>query len=220
MRVRGATASEATFEQLLEAARRLSAKGARRILGLTGAPGAGKSNLADALVAALAPDAILVPMDGFHLAQAELARLGRLERKGAPDTFDAAGYVKLIRRLRDPGEDLVYVPAFDRKIEEPIAGAIAVPSDVPLVVTEGNYLLLETEPWRALRELLDEVWFLDPGDDLRVERLIARHVAFGKSTEAARTWSLGPDQHNADLVRSTRVRADRIVRVVLEGMGG
>ena len=203
----------ATVEELVENARRLATGGTRRILGLTGAPGAGKSGLAEALVDAVAPDALLVPMDGFHLSQAELVRLGRQDRKGAPDTFDAAGYVALLRRLRDPGEALVYAPQFRRDIEESIAGAIAIPRRVPLIVTEGNYLLLEEEPWTALSDLLDEVWYLDPGEELRVERLIARHVAYGKPPAAARAWSLGSDQRNADLVELTRDRADRIIRV-------
>ena len=204
---------EATLEELVEDARRLATGGARRILGLTGAPGAGKSALAEALVAALAPDALLVPMDGFHLAQAELVRLGRQDRKGAPDTFDAAGYVALLRRLREPAEALVYAPQFRRELEEPIAGAIAVPRRAPLIVTEGNYLLLEDEPWGALSDLLDEVWYLDPGEELRRERLIARHVAHGKPPDAAAAWSLGTDQRNADLIELTRARADRIIRV-------
>jgi pantothenate kinase len=204
---------QATLEELVEDARRLAAGGRRRILGLTGAPGAGKSALAEVLVAALAPDALLVPMDGFHLAQAELVRLERQDRKGAPDTFDAAGYVALLRRLRDPCEALVYAPQFRRELEEPIAGAIAVPRRVPLIVTEGNYLLLEDEPWGELSNLLDEVWYLDPGEELRRERLIARHVAFGKPPEAAAAWSLGTDQRNADLIELTRAHADRIIRV-------
>ena len=158
MSASGPAVDEATLEELVEDARRLATGGARRILGLTGAPGAGKSALAEALVAALAPDALLVPMDGFHLAQAELVRLGRQDRKGAPDTFDAAGYVALLRRLREPAEALVYAPQFRRELEEPIAGAIAVPRRAPLIVTEGNYLLLEDEPWGALSDLLDEVW--------------------------------------------------------------
>jgi pantothenate kinase len=204
---------QATVDELVDDARRLATSGARRILGLTGAPGAGKSRLAEALVDALAPDALLVPMDGFHLSQSELARLGRQDRKGAPDTFDGAGYVALLRRLREPDEALVYAPQFRRDIEEPIAGAIAIPRSVPLIITEGNYLLLEDEPWNALSGLLDEVWYLDPGEELRVERLIARHVAYGKSPAAARAWSLGSDQRNADLVELTRDRADRIIRV-------
>ncbi|MDP9397619.1 MAG: nucleoside/nucleotide kinase family protein, partial [Actinomycetota bacterium] len=191
-------------------ARALAAGGPRRILGITGAPGSGKSTLAARLVAALAPDAVLVPMDGFHLANAELVRLGRRDRKGAPDTFDAAGYAALLRRLRPAGE-LVYAPAFDRGLEEAIVGAIPVPADVPLVVTEGNYLLLEEGSWRAVRALLDEVWYLDLDEELRLERLIGRHVAYGKTPAEARAWSLGPDQRNAARIAATRDRADLVL---------
>ena len=169
--------------------------------------------LAAALVAALAPAAALVPMDGFHLANDELIRLGRRDRKGAPDTFDAAGYVALLRRLRDPLDGVVYAPDFRREIEEPIAGAIPIPREVPLVVTEGNYLLVGEGAWSAVRGLLDEVWYLETEEAVRVDRLVARHVAHGKSPEAARAWSLGSDQHNAELVSRTRENADLIVRL-------
>jgi pantothenate kinase len=169
--------------------------------------------LAAALVGTLAPGAALVPMDGFHLANEELLRLGRRDRKGAPDTFDAAGYVALLRRLRDHVEDLVYAPDFRRQVEEPIAGAIPISRHVPLVVTEGNYLLVDDGPWSAVRGLLDEVWYLDTEESVRVDRLVARHVAHGKSPEAARAWSLGSDQHNAELVSRTRDGADLIVRL-------
>jgi pantothenate kinase len=194
-------------QSLAERARRLVVPGERRMLGLTGAPAAGKSTLAAAIVEALAPDAVLVPIDGFHLAAAELRRLGRIERKGAPDTFDAAGYVALLRRLRDRADDVVYAPEFRREIEEPIAGAIAVPRDVPLVVTEGNYLL----QWTAVRELLDEVWFVELDEDVRVERLIARHMAYGRSRSEAEGRAHGSDQRNAELINATRNRADLVV---------
>jgi pantothenate kinase len=200
---------------LIERARRLAEPGRRRILGLAGAPGSGKSTLAAILTAALAPDAVLIPMDGFHLANEQLVRLGRRDRKGAADTFDADGYVALLRRLRDPAESLVYAPEFRREIEEPIACAIPAPRDVPLVVTEGNYLLVDEDPWSAVRSLLDEVWFLEPEEDVRIERLVARHVEFGKPPAAARAWSLGTDQRNAELVQKTRDRADLVVRLEL-----
>jgi len=197
---------------LVDRARRLVVPGARRLLGITGAPGAGKSTLAAALVAALGPDATLAPMDGYHLANVELARLGRADRKGAPETFDAAGYVALLRRLRDPGPDTVYAPEFRREIEEPVAGAIPVPPAVPLVITEGNYLLLDTVPWSAVRGLLDEVWYLEPDDAPRLDRLIRRHVEHGRSLERATEWVLRSDERNAEVIRATRDRADLVVR--------
>ncbi len=197
---------------LIDRARTLARSAERSILGICGAPGAGKSTLATGLVAALGPSAALVPMDGFHLANSELVRLGRRDRKGAIDTFDAEGFVALLHRLRAPEEPIVYAPEFRREIEEAIAGAIAVSREVPLIITEGNYLLSGAEPWRAIRPMLDEAWYVDPGDALRHERLIARHTAFGKRPEIARAWSLGPDQANAEMIAATSVRADLIVR--------
>ncbi len=189
---------------------RSAAPGAvRRILGITGPPGAGKSTLAEAVVAELSEVSVLVPMDGFHLAQAELERLGRANRKGAPDTFDSAGYAALLRRLHDPDEECVYAPVFRRDLEEPIAGAIAATAKAPLVVTEGNYLLT----WPDVAELLDETWYLEVDDTLRLERLTARHAAFGKPPEVAREWAHGSDQRNAEVVAATRDRADILVRL-------
>ena len=137
--------------------------GSRRLLGIAGAPGAGKSTLAERLVAELGERAVLVPMDGFHLADAALERLGRLTRKGAPDTFDAGGYVALLQRLRTqrPGDGPVWAPMFERELEQPLAGAIEVRAEVPLVITEGNYLLLEDGPFAQVRTMLDACWFVE-----------------------------------------------------------
>jgi pantothenate kinase len=203
-----------TLDELVARARPL-ASGPRRILGLSGAPGAGKSTLAAQLVAALEPAAVLVPMDGFHLANAELERLGRRDRKGAPDTFDALGYVALLQRLRQPGPGVVYAPVFDRRLEEALAGALPVPADTPLVVTEGNYLLLDQPPWSLVRPLLDEAWYLEIDDTLRVERLVNRHVAHGKEPAGAREWVLRSDESNARLIAGSRARADLVVSPAL-----
>jgi pantothenate kinase len=197
-----------TLDDLVERARRLAGPGRRRILGITGAPGAGKSTVAEALVAALDGAAVLVGMDGFHLANAELERLGRRDRKGAVDTFDAAGYASLLSRLH-AREEQVYAPLFRRDIEEPIACAVPVPRDVPLVITEGNYLLV----WEPVRRLLDEAWYLDPGDDVRLDRLVRRHETYGKSPGLARDWAYGSDQRNAELVASTRHLADLVIHL-------
>lgn len=196
---------------LLERAHALAGGGERRILGVTGPPGSGKTTVAGLLRDALSPNAVVVPMDGFHLSNAELVRLGRRDRKGAPDTFDGGGYVALLRRLRAPAEPVVYAPEFDRAVEEAFAGSIAVSADVPLVITEGNYLLLEGDPWSAVRNLLDEVWYLDGNDDERLERLIARHVRHGKSTVEARAWANGTDARNAVRITATRHLADLVV---------
>jgi pantothenate kinase len=199
------------FADLVVDAHRLADQGGRRILGITGPPAAGKSTLAQRLVAELGERAVGVGMDGFHLAQRELARLGRTDRKGAPDTFDAVGYVVLLERLRAAGPDVVYAPDFRRDLEEPVGSAIPVPPDVPLVVTEGNYLLLDDGPWRRIRPLLDEVWFLAPTEDERVSRLVARHREFGRTDEQARARALGSDQANAELVAKTARFADRVI---------
>ncbi|WP_028049949.1 nucleoside/nucleotide kinase family protein [Cellulomonas sp. URHD0024] len=188
----------------------LLASGGRRILGLVGAPGAGKSTLAAQVAKTVGSRAVVVPMDGFHLAQTELDRLGLAGRKGAPDTFDAAGYVALLRRLRsEPGT--VYAPEYRRDLKNGVAGAIAVPADVPLVVTEGNYLLLDDHGFGPVAGLLDESWFLAPPDEVRLSRLVARHEEFGKPPEAARAWADGPDEANARLVAATAQRASVIV---------
>ncbi|MFE0652646.1 nucleoside/nucleotide kinase family protein [Streptomyces sp. NPDC059534] len=200
------------FDRLVARARELAEPGGRRILGLAGAPGAGKSTLAARLVARLDGLAGLVPMDGFHLAQAELERLGRADRKGAPDTFDATGYAALLARLRtaEPGTT-VYAPAFDRALEEPVAGSIAIPSDLPLVVTEGNYLLHDEGPWAAVLPLLDEAWYLDLDAGRRLPRLIDRHVRFGKDRAHAERWVHDSDEPNARLVARGRARAHLVV---------
>ncbi|SCL39805.1 Panthothenate kinase [Micromonospora rhizosphaerae] len=202
------------FDELADRARALAVAGPRQLLGIAGAPGAGKSTLAERIVAAVGPAARLVPMDGFHLAQSELVRLGRDGRKGAPDTFDANGFVSTLRRLRRLEPTSVWAPAFRRDLEEPIAGAIEVPPEVRLVVTEGNYLLLRNDPWEEVRTLLHEVWFLDLDAELRVRRLTARHEAFGKPPEQARAWALGSDEVNATLVSGTAAHADLVVRLV------
>jgi len=190
----------------------LLAAGGRRVLGIAGAPGAGKSTLAAQVAATLGGACVVVPMDGFHLAQSELERIGRADRKGAPDTFDADGYVALLRRLRDPAPGhVVYAPEYRRDLRNPVAGAVAVPADVPLVVTEGNYLLLDDHGFGPVAGLLDESWFVAPPDDLRLARLVARHERYGKPPAAALAWSTGPDAANARLVAPTAARADVVV---------
>ncbi len=189
-----------------------AAKGRERlIVGIAGPPGAAKSTLASQLVALLSGDAVLVPMDGFHLANSVLDNLGRRQHKGAPDTFDANGYLALLRRLRDQTENVVYAPTFRRDLEEPIAAGIPVYRHIPIVITEGNYLLLETAPWSGVRALLDIAWFIDMDQDTRIHRLVARHHAFGKTVEAAREWAEGSDERNAELVRQSQHRADSVL---------
>jgi pantothenate kinase len=216
MRERPAEAAPTVLATLDAAVRRalaVAGRGGRRVLGIAGAPGAGKTTLAVALVEALTAEGVRashVPMDGFHLADAELARLGRLDRKGAPDTFDAEGYAALLARLRSD-EGRVYAPAFDREIEQPIAGSIPVPPGDGLVVTEGNYLLLDEPRWRLARARCDEVWFCEVDDVVRRERLVERHVRFGKSRTEAEGWVATVDEPNALRVSATRGVADLVV---------
>jgi pantothenate kinase len=198
-------------EDLVERARTLLSPQRRAVLGICAAPGAGKSTLASRLVELVGSEAVLVPMDGFHLHDEELIRLGRLDRKGAPDTFDVDGYVALLRRIRDQPDQTVYAPSFDRDRELSLAGAIAVLPEHRLVVTEGSYLLLDSPGWREVRGQLTECWFLHADDALRRERLIDRHVRHGKSREAATEWVMRSDEPNAQLVVACAQRADLVV---------
>jgi pantothenate kinase len=192
-----------------------AAPDARVMIGITGSPGAGKTTLAEQLVERLGADVepgqvVHVPMDGFHLADVTLERLGLRDRKGAPATFDADGFSALLGRLRANTDPVVYAPGFDRSIEQPIAGSIAIPQLTRVIITEGNYLLLDG-PWTRARQLLDEVWFRSLDEGVRLERLFARHVRFGKSPADATAWMATTDAPNAEAVAATADRADLIV---------
>jgi pantothenate kinase len=186
--------------------------GTRTILGITGAPGSGKSTFAEWIQQQFEPGvAVVVPMDGFHLGNAILDGTPLRQRKGALDTFDAGGYLSLLRRLVRRDEPVVYAPEFRRHLDEPVAASIAVPAEVPLVITEGNYLLAEREPWKEIRLQLDEVWFVDAPPALRLSRLVERHVSFGMDRAAAVAWANGPDEANAVLIQATQPAADRVI---------
>lgn len=196
---------------------RATAPQSRRLLiGIAGAPGVGKTWLAEQLVDALRAIEIPpahVPMDGFHLADAPLRELGRIDRKGAPETFDAAGYAALLTRLA-AGED-VWAPAFERTLEQPLAQAIHVGPEVEVIISEGNYLLLHTHAWRVVRRWFDEVWFCALEDELRRERLLARHIEFGKEPAAAQDWVMRVDEANARLVAHGAADADLLIDLSL-----
>ncbi|HEY7272971.1 MAG TPA: nucleoside/nucleotide kinase family protein [Actinoplanes sp.] len=210
-----------TLAALADRARALVAGGRRAIVGITGAPAAGKTTLAEHLLSVLEPAPppglpagvwmAHVPMDGFHLADVELERLGLRDRKGAPDTFDAFGYANLLRRLREDTDDMIYAPGFERVIEQPIAGAIGVPRGARLILTEGNYLLLNGPRWSHVRPQLDEVWYVELDHPERMRRLVERHIRFGKDEAAAVAWATGTDERNAAVVNATRNAADLIV---------
>jgi len=174
------------------------------IIGIVGAPGAGKSTIGEQLVALL-PEAVLLPMDGYHLPQAELVRLGRRDRMGAPDTFDVEAFVATLTAIRH-GQP-VRAPSFDREIEEAVPDSIAISPTVSTVVVEGNYLLL----WPEVAELLDISFFVEVPRGIRQQRLIDRHVRFGKTPADATAWTLGPDESNALAIEATAPRADHTI---------
>jgi pantothenate kinase len=192
--------------------RRQQATGARQIVGVVGAPGTGKSTLAQYLAEQLGGErCVVVPMDGFHLANAIIDGTPLRNRKGAIDTFDVGGFLSLLRRLKQRDEPVVYAPSYRRGLEEPIAASIAVPRKVPFVITEGNYLLADIKPWNLVRELLDATWFVDTPQEIRLSRLIERHVAFGMDVDAATAWALGPDEANARYIEATKSSATHVI---------
>lgn len=186
----------------------------RIVVGIAGAPGSGKSSLARKLTRRLETagvPAVQVPMDGFHLADVTLDALGLRHRKGAIETFDAHGYVALLRRLLDVPQHAVHAPGFERRLEQPVAAAVTVPPTTRVVVTEGNYLLDAHDPWPEARALMAEVWYVELDENRRRSRLVERHVASGKNRAAAQAWVDDVDEPNAQRVRDRRERADLVI---------
>ncbi|WP_241993250.1 nucleoside/nucleotide kinase family protein [Cryobacterium sp. TMB1-7] len=200
----------------------------RIVVGIAGSPGAGKTTLAERLArrltelagvdaaaaagpatgaTAAVPFAVHLPMDGFHLANATLDRLGRHDRKGAIDTFDGWGFVALLRRLRAETDHPVYAPSFDRAVDEGVAGALVVEPGTRIVIVEGNYLLVDREPWNLVPGLAAEVWFCETPGAERLQRLVARHQRHGRSPGAARDWAENVDGANAVLIERSAPRA-------------
>ncbi|MFC5720409.1 nucleoside/nucleotide kinase family protein [Streptomyces gamaensis] len=205
--------------ELAAAAWALAPEGGRTLLGIAGAPGAGKSTLARALVAGLerrygAGSAAYVPLDGFHLSNAQLDRLGLAARKGSAPSFDVWGYAALLRRVLAERERPLYVPDYDRTLHEPVAARHVVVPSARLVVTEGNYLACDAPGWREARACLAEVWYLEAPDDVRQVRLIERHMTGGRDETAARARMQRNDAPNGEYVKASRSHCDRIVSVV------
>ena len=202
------------IDDLSHRARGLALRPGRALLGITGEPGSGKSTLARDLAERLGSDGVtvaLVPMDGFHFTQDELVARGLRDVMGRIDTFDAAAYLALLLSFRDDADRTVTAPDFDRTVEEPVPDAIHVGPDVELVITEGNYLLDTESPWPNVRAALDEVWFVEADDAIRLQRLLARHIEFGKTEDAAQRWMERVDEPNARRIRAACDRADLVV---------
>jgi pantothenate kinase len=204
-------ASQAALRSLIasEVARLQATAGDRRIIiGLVGCPGVGKSTVSDLVLTQLGQSAQVVAMDGFHLSNAALSSLGHAERKGAPDTFDRDGFAHLVGRMR-ADDCTVWAPVFHREIEESIAAEREVSSRHRALIVEGNYLLL----WPECAAHLDACWYLEAADDAdRVQRLVDRHVSFGRSQREAVEWVNRSDEANARVIEATRSEADLVIR--------
>jgi len=196
--------------QLADLIRQKAPLQGRFLTALAGPPGAGKSTLAAALVAALGQGAKAVPMDGFHYDDGVLIARGARNRKGAPDTFDVRGFQHLLGRLRV--EDEVAIPLFDRELEISRAGADIVTAADRLLVVEGNYLLLNEAPWPELRPLFDLTVWIDVPEAELDRRLQDRWAQYGKTADEARVWIDSNDLPNIRLVTQGSGQADLVMR--------
>lgn len=211
----GWTADNSIVNELISEIERHA--GHRLIIGMAGPPGSGKSTLATHLVEEINKNgddsAIVLPMDGFHLSNFQLAKVGLARIKGAPETFDVTGFIATLSRIRAPSQDPVYVPGFDRVLDEPIAASIAVTRNTRTILVEGNYILLESDVWRTASHFLDRAWFLDVGWDVCRDRLIARHMAGGRSVSAAAEFVDRSDKANYELiVNHSRKEGVRLIK--------
>lgn len=203
------------MDQFGALAARIEEHGARQdrlIVAIAGPPGSGKSTLADRLCKDLnsrsaAAPATIVPMDGFHLDNALLERRGLLARKGAPETFDCAGYRHVLERIRQ-NDDVVAIPVFDRDMDVARAGAAIVRAEHKVILTEGNYLLLKRPPWAGLHGLFDLTIFLNVDMAILENRLVKRWLDYGLDEQAARQRAVSNDVPNARLVIDHSCAAD------------
>jgi pantothenate kinase len=204
---------EITKEEAKAIVAECAAAANRTIIGIIGKPGGGKSTLSKYLLKGTDPTLVsVVPMDGFHLSNKVLKELGRSDRKGAHDTFDVKGFTTLIQRIKLDSADAIYYPVFDRSIEESIAAQGVVYPSTRVVIVEGNYLMHDKDGWQEISPLLDQSWYAFLDEDIRISRLISRHIAFGKDPESAKAWAKGSDQVNAELIETGVGRCDFLIR--------
>jgi pantothenate kinase len=192
----------------------LNGQNPRTLIGIVGKPGAGKSTVVEEISKKFDSKTVsIIPMDGFHLSNEELISLGRRDRKGAPDTFNVEGFTSLIKRVKSDSNVDHMFPIFHREIEASIADEGMVPKESKVVVIEGNYLFSEAHGWNGIYPLLDHSWFIEIDDEIRIERLIARHVRYGKTREEAEAWSRGSDETNARFIGLTANRAENRINL-------
>ncbi len=204
---------EITKEEAKEIITNLASGATRTIIGIVGKPGGGKSTLSKYLLKGCDENLVSVlPMDGFHLSNKVLKSLGRSDRKGAPDTFDVKGFANLLERIASDQSNPIYYPIFDRSIEESIAAQGVVLPSTRVVIVEGNYLMHDRDGWQEISPLLNQSWYAYLDEDIRISRLISRHIAFGKDPESAKAWAKGSDQANAELIEMSVARCDFLIR--------
>ena len=201
--------TQITPEILVQRIKTLSGQD-RKLIAIAGAPGSGKSTLAEDLAHQLGPTAAVMPMDGFHLDNDTLHAMELFHRKGAPETFDADGFVALIKRLR--GEDTVPYPTFDRDADRTVPDGGQINETTRVVLIEGNYLLLNQSPWDSLAGLFDMTVRLVVDHETLAARLITRWIDHGLSPENARDRALGNDMVNVRYVDAHSFDPDYVIR--------